>query len=104
MWDLIGATNIVLLRACNTTCNLVGLLVRPSNADHFSHAFQLRAFYSISHYVVLWSFSPLVHWFVGNYLLDNFVAIFLVVVILMFAVGFIVVFDVVCDVGGDNAV
>ena len=53
---------------------------------------------------VLWSFSPLVYWFVGNYLLDNFVAIFLVVVILMFAVGFIVVFDVVCDVGGDNAV
>ena len=48
---------------------------------------------------VLWSFSPLVYWFVGNYLLDNFVVVFL-----MFAVGFIVVCDVVCDVGGDNAV
>ena len=79
------------------------LLVGPSNADHFSHAFQLHSFYSIS-LSVLWSFGPLVHWFVGNYLLDNFVAIFLVVVILMFAVGFIVVCNVVCDVGGDNAV
>jgi len=40
---------------------------------------------------------------VGGDNVDNFVAIFLVVVILMFAVGFIVVCDVVCDVGGDDA-